>query len=302
MAAMRLLITPRDGAAPILAAIKRATTSIEIVIFRFNRDDIERALHAAVGRGVMVHALIAHTNHGGAGRLRKLEQRLLGAGATVDRTGDDFIRYHGKFMIVDRTTLLVLGFNYTLLDIHRSRSFGIITNNRKMVQDAVALFEADCARHPYVPSGALLVSPINARAQLSAFISKARTQLLIYDPKVNDPRLVHLLKERAHAGVDVRVIGKVGGHGHDLVHQKYHGHRLHVRAVIRDGEQAFIGSQSLRALELDKRREVGAFVRGAAVIKEMIATFEEDWAHTTLGQESHAASVQKGTVGSSAVQ
>src|SRR4029077_8757556 len=111
MAAMRLLITPRDGAAPILAAIKRATKSIEIVIFRFNRHDIERALHAAVGRGVMVHALIAHTNRGGAGRLRKLEQRLLGAGATVDRTGDDFIRYHGKFMIVDRTTLLVLGFN-----------------------------------------------------------------------------------------------------------------------------------------------------------------------------------------------
>src|SRR5579862_8152070 len=133
---MKLLIQPRDGVAPLLAAIKNARKSIEIVIFRFNRHEIERALHAAVARGVYVHALIAHTNKGGAGRLRKLEQRLLGAGATVDRTGDDFVRYHGKFLIVDRRKLYVLGFNYTLLDITRSRSFGIVTKNRKAVQAA----------------------------------------------------------------------------------------------------------------------------------------------------------------------
>jgi len=300
MVAMKLLVQPRDGVGQVLDAIKNAKTSIEIVIFRFNRDDIERALHAAVGRGVMVHALIANTNHGGAARLRKLEQRLLGAGATVDRTGNDFIRYHGKFMIIDRATLLVLGFNYTLLDITRSRSFGIITSNRKSVQEAVLLFAADCARRPYVPGGALAVSPVNARAQLSEFIRKAKTQLLVYDPKVNDPHIVTLLKERAHAGVDVRIIGKVGGRGHELVHQKFHGHRLHVRSVMRDGTQAFIGSQSLRALELDKRREVGLFVTGATIVKEMIATFEADWAHTTLGQEAHAAAVQKRTGAASA--
>jgi phosphatidylserine/phosphatidylglycerophosphate/cardiolipin synthase-like enzyme len=180
---MKLLIQPRDGVASMIAAVNQARKSIELVIFRFNRDDIEQALHAAIERGVQVHALIAYTNQGGAGRLRKLEQRLLGYGATVDRTGDDFIRYHGKFMIVDRTSLLVLGFNYTLADMVMSRSFGIVTKNRKIVQEAVKLFEADCARHPYVPAGSLLVSPENARAQLSGFLTKAKTQLLIYDPR-----------------------------------------------------------------------------------------------------------------------
>jgi phosphatidylserine/phosphatidylglycerophosphate/cardiolipin synthase-like enzyme len=285
---MKLLIQPRDGIAPLVAAIKKARKRIELVIFRFDRGDIERALHAAVGRGVHVHALIAHTNQGGAARLRKLEQRLLGAGATVDRTGDDFIRYHGKFMIVDRATLLVFGFNYTRLDMTKSRSFGIVTKNRKAVQDAVTLFEADCARHPYVAAGALVVSPENARAHLSAFIGKAKTQLLIYDPKVSDPRIVTLLKERAKAGVDVRIIGKVGSRGHDLAHQKYPGHRLHVRAIVRDGRHAFIGSQSLRKLELDKRREVGVIVKGAPIVKELIATFETDWGETGLGQEREA--------------
>jgi phosphatidylserine/phosphatidylglycerophosphate/cardiolipin synthase-like enzyme len=293
---MKLLIQPRDGVAPILAAIKKATTSIEILIFRFDRDDIERALQSAIDRGVKVHALIAHTNHGGAERLRKLEQRLLGAGATVDRTGDDFVRYHGKLMIVDRTVLLVFGCNYTRLDLTRSRSFGIVTTNRKTVQDAVKVFEADCARNPYIAPGAagtdaadgsLVISPVHARAQLSAFISKARTQLLIYDPKVSDVRMIRLLKERAKAGVDVRIIGQVGRHGHDLVHQKYPGHRLHVRVIVRDGSRAFIGSQSLRALELDKRREVGVFVKGAALVKEISATFEADWAQTVLGREQN---------------
>lgn len=280
---MKLLIQPRDSAAPLLAAIRKARTSIEIVIFRFDSRDIEQALHAAMGRGVTVHALIAHTNQGGAARLRKLEQRLLGAGATVDRTGDDFVRYHGKFMIVDRKTLLVLGFNYTRLDITKSRSFGIVTRNRTTVQDAIRLFEADCARHPYAAGGLLLVSPENARAQLSRFLGQAKTQLLIYDPKVSDPRIIKVLKERVKAGVDVRIMGNVSSRGGDLTHQKYPGHRLHVRAIVRDGRHAFVGSQSLRRLELDERREVGVMVRGAAVVGELIATFEADWAQTGLG-------------------
>ena len=42
------------------------------------------------------------------------------------RTADDLTRHHGKMMIVDGE-LYVLGFNFTELDINRSRSFGIVT-------------------------------------------------------------------------------------------------------------------------------------------------------------------------------
>ena len=38
--------------------------------------------------------------------------------------------------------------------------------------------------------------------------------------------------------------------------------RLHTRTIIRDGAQAFIGSQSLRGHELDARREVGEKMNG----------------------------------------
>ena len=102
---MKLLIQPEDGIAPLLSAIKRAKKSVEIVIFRFDRADLEVELKAAVGRGVSVSALIAYANHGGEKSLRKLEMRLLDAGVTVSRTADDFVRYHDKLMIIDRRTL-----------------------------------------------------------------------------------------------------------------------------------------------------------------------------------------------------
>src|SRR5688572_20541137 len=91
------------------------------MIFRIDAKAVEKALVAAVQRGVAVRALIAHTNSGGEQRLRQLEDRLLAAGVTVSRTGDDLVRYHAKLLIVDRTALHVYGFNCTALDLNRSR-------------------------------------------------------------------------------------------------------------------------------------------------------------------------------------
>ncbi len=121
---VRLIIEPADGVAPLLAAIKRAKTSVEIAIFRLDRKDVEMALTAAAARGVRVTALIAFANRGGEKRLRQLELRLLGAGIIVARTSDDLVRYHGKYILIDRRVLYVLSFNFTHLDIDRSRGFG----------------------------------------------------------------------------------------------------------------------------------------------------------------------------------
>ena len=137
---MKLLTQPGDGIGPLVKAIEKARKSVEIVIFRFDRIEIERALEDAVKRGVFVHALIAYTNRGGEKNLRKLEMRFLAAGITVARTSNDLVRYHGKMMVVDRKQLYLLAFNLTRLDIDHSRSFGIVATNRQLVQEAVKLF------------------------------------------------------------------------------------------------------------------------------------------------------------------
>ena len=276
---MLLIIQPEAGIVPLVHAIRKARTSISICIFRLDRDEIEQALLAAVQRGVAVTAMIAHTNRGGEGALRKLEQRLLAGGVTVSRTGDDLTRYHAKYMIVDNV-LHVFGFNFTKLDIDKSRSFAISTRDRRAVAEAAKLFSADACRQPYAPGRShLVVSPENARAALSTFIKGARKQLYIYDLKLHDPAMVKLLNERAGAGVDVRVIGSMKGAA-DGVQVCKPGMRLHVRAIIRDGLRAFVGSQSLRKEELTSRREVGLLVNNPAVARRLRQVFEADWAES----------------------
>ena len=277
---MKLLIKPEDGIAPLVAAIKHARKSVDIVIFRFDRADIEAALKAAAKRGVSVTALIAYANRGGEKNLRKLEMRLLGEGVTVSRTAADLVRYHDKLLIIDRRVLYVLSFNFTHLDVDHSRGFGIVTRKKKLVQEALKLLAADNGRTSYEAGlDTFVVSPVNARKQLLALIQRARKELLIYDPRIADAEMLQALGERAKKGVDVRVIGSIGGRrsGHHLKVRPLGGFRLHTRTIVRDRREAFVGSQSLRTAELDSRREVGVIVRDAKVVGRLLETFAADW-------------------------
>jgi phosphatidylserine/phosphatidylglycerophosphate/cardiolipin synthase-like enzyme len=274
---MNLIIQPEAGLAPVVRAIQRARRSVDIAIFRTDREEIEKALGAAVQRGVKVRVLVAHTNRGGESRLRKLEQRLLEAGATVTRTGDTFARYHGKFLVAD-DTLHLFGFNFTRIDTTKSRSFGVSTRDVGAVREARALFDADCSRQPYVPKRThLVVSPENAREALTSFIQGAKRQLLIYDVNIQDRVIMKLLQQQAAAGVDVRVIGKCKGCKGIHV-RPLRSMRLHVRAMVRDGARAFVGSQSLRRPELEQRREVGVLITNPVVARQIRDIFESDWA------------------------
>jgi cardiolipin synthase len=275
---VKLLIQPEDGIAPLVAAIKKAKKSIDIVIFRFDRAEIEAGLKDAAERGVSVSALIAYANHGGEKSLRKLEMRLLEAGVTVSRTSDDLSRYHDKLLIIDRRLLYVLSFNFTHLDIDHSRGFGIVTRKGKLVQEALTLLKADNDRTPYVAGlDTFVVSPVNARKQLLALIRKAKRELLLYDPKIADTEMLRALNERAKKGVDVRVIGAVGRKSPHLNVRPLSGFRLHTRTIVCDRREVFVGSQSLRKAELDSRREVGVIVRDSKVVSGVVNTFEADW-------------------------
>ncbi len=286
---MKLIIQPDDGLKPLLKAVRKARRSIDIVIFRFDRVELEEALEGAVTRGVTVRALIAHTNRGGEKVLRKLEARMLAAGITVARTADDLPRYHGKMMIVD-DTLYVFGFNYTKLDIEKSRSLGVITSERSVVREAASLFEADSTRQAYSAShDRLVVSPESSRELLSAFIRGAKKQLLIYDAAVTDNLVQRLLLGRAKAGVEIRIIGKLEKPLNGIQVRKLKELRLHVRAMVRDGKSTFVGSQSLRKLELDGRREVGVIANNKGIAKKLQVLFEKDWVEATEVKPATAA-------------
>jgi phosphatidylserine/phosphatidylglycerophosphate/cardiolipin synthase-like enzyme len=281
---MELVVLPDHGMTPVVHAIRTATREVRVTIFRCDLKEIEKALAEAVTRGVKVHALIAHTAREGEKLLRRLELRLLEAGVTVSRTSDDLLRYHDKILLID-DRLFVLAFNFTRLD-GRSRSMGIVTDRSELVAEAARLFEADSLRQPYdSQSDALVVSPVNARMQLTELLRGAERSLRIYDPKILDRHMIRLLKERAAQGVDVRVIGRISKLGADLSVRAL-PIRLHLRAILQDESRLFVGSQSLRLAELDRRREVGLVTDAAAAIERFQQIFEADWSSAERSAEA----------------
>ncbi len=274
---MKLLIQPDNGIKPLLEALAKAKKSIRILIFRFDRSEIEKALVAAVRRGVAVQALIAHTNHGEERNLRLLEQRLLAQGVTVTRTDDDLVRYHGKMMIIDDRTVYILGFNFTHLDIDLSRSFGVALSAPALAKEAVRLFDCDSRRQKFTdPKAGLVVSPINAREKLTAFIKGAKKRLLMYEMKISDRDFLKLLNKKISDGVEVRILSRSSAKNSSIPVRRLPS-RLHLRAILRDSKEAFLGSQSLSRLELEARREIGVIFRDAKVVKQMEEVFEKDW-------------------------
>ena len=196
----------------------------------------------------------------------------------MSRTADDLVRYHGKMMIVDSRILHVYGFNLTALDIGKSRSFGVITRNRRLVQEAAKLFEADFNRQPYSPAyERFVVSPENARERLASSSAARSASSSSTTPSSPTTRCCRSSRRGRRPASTSAIIGKVEAKW-EVKGEKL-GRRLHVRAIVRDGSRAFIGSQSLRKLELEKRREVGVIVDDAKVVRQMAAVFEEDWAH-----------------------
>jgi cardiolipin synthase A/B len=288
---VKLLIQPEDGISPILNALQKAKKSIRILIFRFDRVEIEKALVEAVSRGVTVQALIAHTNQGEEKNLRRLEMRLLAEGVTVTRTAGDLVRYHGKMFIVDDKILYVLGFNFTHMDIDLSRSLGLGITKPSLVKEAIRLFECDAKRRPYTKAGSdLIVSPVNARKRLTEFIAGAKKKLLIYEMKISDRDFVKLLNKKISDGVEVRALSRASAKSGTIPVRRLPS-RLHLRAMLRDGNSAFLGSQSLRKLELEARREIGVIFREKKIVRQMEAIFEKDWkASEPIVEETQLAS------------
>jgi phosphatidylserine/phosphatidylglycerophosphate/cardiolipin synthase-like enzyme len=156
-----------------------------------------------------------------------------------------------------------------------------------LVQEAIRLFESDTKRQPYTPRhNKFLVSPLNAREELSKYLKGAKQELLIYDSKVSDMAMIRILKQRTAAGVSVRIIGHVPSRNPVLPVGKLPHIRLHTRTIVRDRKLVFIGSQSLRELELDARREVGVILRDSKVVNTIVRTFEADWStiETSAGE------------------
>lgn len=279
-----LLVQPGDSFFPLAQAIDRARESIKMTIFRMDDPVVRDSMRRAVSRGVKVQALVAPDSKGWNKRNRKLGEDLEELGIEVtfpEVRARRLKRYHYKLMMIDGRESLILTFNPTRKNLHYSRDFGLVIKDEALTGEINRLFEADWHGHEFKPSGLpLVISPDNSRHSIAKLVATAARSIRIMDQKVRDEEIIALLGERAEAGCDVKIIGMTRVPSSKLRVRRLERYKLHAKCIVVDSTMVFIGSQNLRPVSLDRRRELGIIIQDEAIARKIERVFDEDWSES----------------------
>lgn len=291
-AALQLLVLPDDSNAPVLALIDGARESIRFKIYLLTSDEIVAALAAAANRGVDVKVLIEQNPVGGGESNQRAADRLKEAGVSQRWAPSLYQLTHEKSLLVDGKQALMGTFNYTNSSFENNREYGLLISDPAVVAEIAAIFDADWAGKPYerVRNPALVVSPLNSRAQIEALIDGARDSLWLEENTLLDDDIAGKLAAAAQRGVEVRFLGPLRTDETDLAEDNYQRLRaagaqvsrlaepyVHAKVIVADGKQALVGSINLSHASINKNREMGMTTDDPAIIARIEAIFEQDW-------------------------
>lgn len=286
-----LIVQPGDSFFPLVDAIDSAVESIRMTIFRMNDPIIREAMTYAVARGVRVQALVAPASKGWTKKNKKLSEELskVGIEVRVPRARKEKIkRYHYKIMTIDNELSLILTFNPTQKNLHYARDFGLLIRDPQIATELSRLFDADWSGEVFKPDDLpLAISPHNSREKILELLASAERTICILDAKVQDQEAIGLLLRKASGGCSIRIISN--DVSYDEVVPNYHvrklaRYKLHAKCIVVDGTRFFIGSQNLRPVSMDRRREVGIIVEDDAMARKIERVFDEDWENATERQ------------------
>lgn len=293
---LSLIIQPGDSFFPLVDAIDSAKRSIKMTIFRMDDPIVRDALISAVRRGVRVKALISRDSKGWIKRNKKLAENLskIGVAVRTPRSGNENIkRFHYKMMTVDNQVSLILTFNPTQQNLHYARDFGILLRDPTITEELNRLFDADWHNQNYKPGDVpLVISPHNSRKKLIKLIGSAAKTIRIMDAKLVDSEVLSLLMRKAATGCDIKIISRDAFYNEvvpGLYVRKLARYKLHAKCIVVDSRHFFVGSQNLRPVSLDKRREVGIIIEDAEMARRIERIFDEDWVQTTAHSSGEKA-------------
>lgn len=293
---LQVFVEPAAGETPVLHAIEGAQRSVWVEVYLLTDRNVINAVEDAAQRGVQVRVLL-EMNPYGAGTVSPQEtlQELQAAGVQAEGADSAYHYTHEKAIIIDGATLLILTANLTKSALGGSsyadnREYGIVDSAVADVQEAASIFQADWQRTtPTLSDPNLVVSPVNARARISAFIAGAHTTLLVEDEEMYDQQSENALIAAAQRGVKVEIVlpQPSGSSGADPdvsrllqggVHIRYISNvYMHAKMMVADGHLAFVGSENFSATSLDENRELGILIADQAVIATLTQTFQQDW-------------------------
>jgi phosphatidylserine/phosphatidylglycerophosphate/cardiolipin synthase-like enzyme len=259
----RVIVDPVDRLPTVIATIGAARDRLDLSVYRCDDDAVLEALEQAVRRGVRVRALVTGRAKGSKAQLKQLCRILDAVGVDVRRYGDQVVRYHAKYIVPDHGPAIVASLNFTRKCFASTCDFILESRDAQLADALGRLFEADWNGVSYLAASndtdRLIVGPDQARAGLAALIRQARRRIRLIDPKISDPAMLLLLRQREAEGIQVEIRGGTG-----LGALVPHGKLLMI-----DDEAAAIGSISMSTLALEFRRELAIVTHDSASLDRL---------------------------------
>ena len=307
-AAVRLLVEPEAGIAPIYRLITGARSSVDLTMYELADPAAEADLAADARRGVDVRVILDRHLEKSANRAA---YDYLSARGVHVRWGPAGTTFHQKTLTVDRATSVIMTLNLVARDYPGTRDFAVIDTSRADVAAIVATFNADFAgRSIRPPNGADLVwSPTNAQASVLSVIRHATHTLAVEDEEMDDPAVTSALAAAARRGVSVRIIMTADSKWDHAfseltsagVHVRLYADTsgtlyIHAKVIVADagraGQRVLIGSQNFSVASLDYNRELGVLSRSRAIVAAVSATLARDYSRGTPYQKKKAKGAQ----------
>lgn len=298
---------PEATPAPLIDAIRRAETSIDLSIYLFTSKSVTDALKEAAARGVRVRVMLEPEVVGQKDANVAKAEELKAAGIEVKDTPPEFSEGnrvdHAKFMLIDGKELLFGTGNIVKSGLGESskpkfnnRDFWVTDRRSEAVSEAVQLFNADWNRESTtgINFKHLVVTPDNASRKLFDMIDNAQNRLWVYNQSLSDQTVIDKLIAAKARGVDVKVILNDARSSDDknlAARAKleaagipcgfYRKHTLHAKGMVAD-DLAYIGSQNFTNGGLYNNREFGQIIAEPAFVKQLSDVFTEDFKTTGL--------------------
>jgi len=257
---------------------------------------VEQALADDASRGVVVRVLLNNGYYGAKENTGNdtAFQYLAAHGVSVHATPARFALTHEKSFVIDASEAAIMTMNLTPQYYKSGREFVVLDNDANDVSAMESAFDDDWNNtNTPAPNGDSLIWSPGSENALIALIDSAQTSLNIYNEEMADTKIIHALEAAAARGVSVRVVMTYSSSWKKAFTELVAGGvavrtyaanaplYIHAKVVIRDGTQAFLGSENFSSNSLNKNRELGLIVSDPGVLSALEDTFEKDWGGAT---------------------
>ncbi len=292
----RILVLPEDGIDAVIGFIAAARESLAVKQFNLSDTRIVKALLDAHRRRVAVRVMLNPSSASGE-RYNDQTFAVLGnAGIPVRWSSPAFSVTHEKSIVVDGVRALIGTFNMTPKNFESARDYGVILEDKRLVDEIVAGFEADWSRRSLEPDPTLPLvwGGPTTRKRMAAVIDGARKKLYVQHAKFVDATIVERLGLAARRGVKVlvlcgtqkairptdfadtmaslRLLIQLGAQVRSQAVLK-----LHAKLIVADEQLALIGSVNIHRTAFESRRELSLLLADAPALARLVRQFEQDW-------------------------